>query len=445
MKITTLRPTRTSTKSFLLKYATFCLLAASVFSCKSPDDLGLDLDLNEFPSDTLVIDNLPIKTVREEQLRTDNINFQVLGSINDSVFGPSQASIFTQLSLNGAVNFPINTESDSAILELSFIDYYGDLGDPFDVGVYLLAEEMDQSTDYYNTSSVALGDRIGGLKDFRLMANDGKLRIDVSDIWGESSFQPGKEFSLTSEFQDEFYGIAIVPESVPDVNQGALYYLNLVSLESSLNVYYHYYETSGSKLDRVEAVAELQFQTDAESFSRFSHNYASTLVESYLDANESDADRAFVQALGGTYASIDISALRNLLDSPLIAIHKAELVLPCDCDLHDDFLKPIPFLDIKSVTEDDNFEDLPDQSKVYWVRAYNNDENAYVFNITNHAQEVLNGYRFTDGYEDLGLAIKAVKNEPIPFSAGRFVVKGSSATRMDGSFIRIFYSKIDLP
>lgn len=444
MKIITSKLIRTSTRSYLPKYA-WLLLAFAVFACKSPDDLDLELDLNEFPSDTIVIDNLPIQTVREEALRTDNINFQVLGSINDSIYGPSKASIYTQLSLNGAINFPINTENDSAILELSFIDYYGDLGDPFDVGVYLLAEEMDQSTDYYNTSEVALGDKVGSIKNFKLKANDGKVRIDVSKLWGSGAFVPGNEYSLTSAFQQDFYGLAIIPESVPNLNQGAMYYLNLVSLESALNVYYHYFETSGSKLDRIEAVAELQFQTDAESFSNVTHNYENTFVDEYLKRNEADADRAFVQALGGTYATINISALKSLADSPAIAIHKAELIMPCDCELHDPFLSPIPFLDIRAKTEDGSFEDLPDKSKVYWVRAYNSEEQAYIFNITNHAQQVLNSYRFVEGYEDLGLAIKAVKNEPIPFSAGRFVVKGSAAQRTDGSYLRIFYSKIDLP
>lgn len=420
-------------------------MAVATFSCKSPDDLGLDLDLNEFPSDTVVLESIPLQTIREDSVRTDNINFHVLGSINDSVFGPSTASIYTQLGLDGAINFPINAEGDSAILELAFIDYYGDLGDDMALDVYTLSQEMDESRDYYNTSTVALGRKIGSLENFKLAANDGVLRIDISKLWGSDAFMPGNEYSLSASFQDDFYGIAIVPNQENETNQGVLYYLNLVSLESSLNVYYHYYETSGSKLDRVGAIAELQFQTDAESFTSLSHDYSGELVNDYLEGSVVDGDRAFVQALGGTYVQVDISALESLADSPAIAIHKAELILPCDCDLHDTYLKPIPFLDIKSKTEDGGLTDLADKSKVYWIRAYNNEEKAFVFNITNHAQSVLNDYKYTNGYEDLGLAIKAVKNEPIPFSAGRFVVKGSSATRTDGSFLRIFYSKIELP
>ena len=444
MKNITLRLTRIFTSNYSLKIAFLGLLTA-VHACKSPDDLGLDLDLNEFESDTLIIDDIRVQTQREDSLRTDNINFHVLGSINDSVFGPSQASIYSQLSLNGAIAFPNNAEVDSIILQMAFIDYYGDLQDDQDFAVYELKHGFDAERDYYNTSSLKLGDKIGQTKNFRLDSSNGKLRINVTKLWGRNAFRAGQSYDQTDDFQDDFKGIAVVPQSNMETNQGIIYYFNLVSLESYMNVHYHYYTTSGSRLEREEAIAELQFQTDAEVFSSFSHDYSGKLVEDYIDADSSNANRAFVQAFGGTYTSIDISALQSLIDSPLIAVHKAELVLPCDCDLHDVYLKPIPFLDIKYVAENGNLTDLPDKSKVYWVRAYNGGQNAYVFNITNHAQQVINNYRFNEEYSDNGLTIKAVKNEPIPFSAGRFVLKGSRTKRPQGSYMRIFYSKIDQP
>lgn len=444
MKKSILKQTKTSTAAFFLKLFLGYLILATA-ACNNNDQLNLDLNLNEFPSDTFLLKQIQIETVKEAYQRTDNINFQLLGALHDSVFGPMRSSIFTQVGLNGSVSIPTNAEVDSVTIDLAFIDYYGNLSQGQDIGVYLLADSIDASKNYYNNDSITLGKKIGFRKNFKLAINNGVLHVNITDMWGSNGLKPGSSYTKDKFFLRQCYGIALVPESQFKENEGLICYFNLVSNSSFIKAYYHYFTRDGDLLERQNGTAELQFRTNVTSFSHLRHNYKNTAIESAVNADSTNAYRGFLQAIGGTYVSIKIPELKNLTDSPLFAFHKAELILPCDEKYHNYSFKPIPFLDIKVVDADGQLYDVADQSKVYWVRSYNPIEKAFVFNLTSHVQGIFNSYKRNPDFVDYGLVIKAVKNEPIPFSAGRFVVKGASAKRPNGAYLRVFYSKIDRP
>ena len=444
MKSSILKPTKISTRTLCPKLL-FLSILGLLSSCTSPDDLGLDLGLDAFPSDTLILKDVQLQTVREDSLRTDNINFQLLGSINDDVFGVSKSTIFTQLGLDGSIDIPADAEGDSVILELAYINYYGDADAEQSFSVYTLARPIDDSRAYYNTSSVKLDQKIGQTDNFKLSSSNGKLRVNISSLWGQSAFQAGRTYTVDDDFQNDFFGIAVVPETDFESKQGAIAYFNLVNQTSSLVAYYHYTGDNGGQPVRQNGEMTLQFQTRVKSFSEFTHDYDGLPISDYLSAEKTNADRGFIQALGGSYVQVDLPEIKALLDSPTIVFHKAQLVLPCDCDLHDENFTPISFLDIKAQNEEGDLSDIPDKSKVYWVRSYDTSKKGYVFNITNYAQNLLNNYRKNPEFVDHGLVLKAIKNEPVPFSAGRFVVKGSSMNREDGAYLEIFYSKIDRP
>lgn len=440
MKINLLKPARISTRSLSLKAFALCVLGYIVIGCESPDDLGIDLGLSPFASDTLRLKDVQLQTIKETELRTDNINFQLLGSINDEVFGVSKSTIYSQLGLDGSIEIPASAEGDSVVLKLAYINYYGDIDAKQDFSVYTLAEPINSSQSYFNTSSVELGEKVGEVKDFVFTATDGIMEVDVSDLWGKTAFQGGNSYNIDTAFQNDFYGIAIVPETDFDPKQGAIIYFNLVNLTSNLIAYYHYTTEEG---EREVGEMTLQFQTRVKSFSEFTHNYDGLPVGEYLEENSTNSDKGFIQAIGGSYVQLQLPEIKQLIDSPTIVFHKVQLVLPCECDLHDENFRPIPFLDIKSINGAGQLADIPDKSKVYWVRSYDTGAEAYVFNITNYAQNLLNNYRKDPDFVSYGLALKAIKNEPIPFSAGRFVAKGSSLNREDGAYLEIFYSKID--
>jgi hypothetical protein len=443
MKKNTLKQTKTSTTKYFHKL--LLLLSILAASCNTNDELVIDLDLNEFPDDTIILKDVQVQTLKEDSLRTDNLNFHVLGSLNDSVFGPSDASIYTQLGLGGTIDIPLNAELDSIILKLTFVDYYGNSSDLHDFDVYTLNAPIDQSRAYYNTSKTALGTKIGSVSNYSILESGGALRIDISKLWKLNAIAPGKTFSVDSIFQREFNGIAIVPKSNFGNNEGAFYYFNLISANSYVNAYYHYYNRVNNILERANGISEFQFRTNVKSFTNFSHNYDGQVVSGGLNNDSTNAYRSYVQALGGTYTKISIPNLQELSKNELLAFHKVELVLPCETSYHTPNVEPLPFMDIKYSNSNGDLVDLPDRAKVYWVRAYKPAEQAYIFNITSHIQSVISNYRFQDGFSDDGLVIKAIKNEPIPFSAGRIVLKGSSALRNDGAYLRIFYSEIDQP
>ncbi|MGB0429336.1 MAG: DUF4270 family protein [Bacteroidia bacterium] len=444
MKKNTLKPTKTSIANSFHKllFLSLILLAAA---CNQNDELVIDLDLNEFPEDTIILKDVQLKTIKEDSLRTDNLNFHVIGSINDSVFGPSKSTLFTQLGLGGTIGIPNNAELDSVILRLDFVSYYGDLSAEQSFDVYMLSDSIDNEEQYYNTSAIALGEKIGSIENFKMTEADGGLKIDISKLWGKNVLKPGSNFSKDDAFQQSLYGLAIVPTAIVGENEGVFYYFNLASANTYVNAYYHYYTRVGSLLDREYGQAEMQMRSNTKKFTRYTHNYSNTAVEESINTDSVSQYRTYIQALGGCYTQIQIPEIKQLANTSQFAFHKVELVIPCETALHSENIDPITFMDIKTFNSSNDLVDVADRAKVYWIRAYQPTQQAYVFNITSHAQNVLVKYQTNPDYTDPGLAIKAVKNEPIPFSAGRFVAKGSSALRSDGAYVRIYYSEIDQP
>lgn len=434
-------PTKPSTSSWFLSL----LAAAWVFSaCHQNENLDIDLDLNQFVSDTLRLDNLEMKTLREDSQRTDNLSFQLLGNINDSVFGASRAAIYTQFLPTGVLDIPANAEPDSVVMQLSLVDYYGNIASAQHLSVFLLADSMGQDQQYYTTSTIPRGTKVGG-SQYQKLKNGLGLRMSLADLWGQKGIGPASYYTTVSHFKRDMPGLAIISESEFGNSDGAIAYYNLANANSFLEAHYHYYVREGDLLVRKTGVVKYTFGSSCRSFTSLGHAYQGELVEPYLHPDSNHAFRGFVQALGGSNVSIDLLPIKQLADSDFIALHKVELVLPCELGYHNNQFKPMPFLDLKTIGEDGKEYDLADRSNPYWSRAYNADLQAYVFNITSHAQQLLMDNRHNPGYDLNELVVKAVKTEPVPFSAGRVVLKGPRSLRQDGAYLQLYYSKLGKP
>jgi hypothetical protein len=385
-----------------------------------------------------------MKTIREDSQRTDNLSFQLLGNIHDSVFGRSRAAIYTQFLPTGALDIPANAEPDSVVIQLSLVDYYGKIATPQHLSVYVLGDSLRQGQLYYTTSTVALGPKVGSSPYQKLKKGLG-LRMSIPHLWGHKGIGPGSYYTKVRDFKRDMPGLAIVSESDFGPSDGAIAYYNLANANSLLEAHYHYYVREGDLLLRKTGMVKYVFTSGCRSFTSIAHDYAAELVEDYLHPDSNQAYRGFVHALGGSNVSIDLLPIKELADSVFVALHKVELVLPCELEYHNGQFVPMPFLDLKTMGDDGVEYDLADRSNPYWSRAYKEDLQAYVFNITSHAQQLLMYNRQDPSYDLNQLLVKAVKTEPVPFSAGRVVLKGPKGKRRNGAYLQLYYSKLSQP
>ena len=136
-----------------------CLLSiVAATSCKKhsdnvylPSDATGDFDGYRH-MDTLTVFT---STVREDSLRTDSLSHNLLGVINDPVFGESKASSFAQFRLPQVGNVISSQTLDSVVLFLQFTSptaYYGDLNTNFGFKVYELDQSMNSGITHSNTT-----------------------------------------------------------------------------------------------------------------------------------------------------------------------------------------------------------------------------------------------------------------------------------------------------
>lgn len=435
-----------STRKSFRKYFAFLLINSALLSSCSTDDnenLGLDLGLPAYGYDTVIHKNLQVKTVKVGPSRTDNLDFLVLGTLTDSVMGVTKANVYSQVGVNGVVEIPKNAELDSFVLSLKFIGGYGNEDYPHNLSVYQLSEGLSTDSQYTNISSIPTGSLLAEKKNVRFPASRSVLSFRVDDLWNNTDLFLGKSYSSSNEFQEAFSGLGIQSETDADKNDGYLAYFSPSSAESGLVAHYHYFErNSQNELIRIDAKLTFSVSSGVKRFSEIQHVYESYPAKKWLASDSSNSVKGFVQAIGGTRVEIELPELYELAASGEIAVQKAELVLPCDCDLHNSIFTPLNFLDLKTKNPADAVVDVLDKGRFYWSRTYDGAKKAFVYNITSEVQFMLTQRRKSDDYVIQPLILQTIKNDPVAFSVGRYIVKGGSSVRNNGAELMVYYSKL---
>ena len=129
-------------------------------SCKkTPDTIGNDLIddnnyINVFYTDTVQV----YSHSYFDSIGTKNVRYALLGSINDPVFGLTEAGFYTQFRFSAAgQNFGTAPVFDSLVLQLTLADAYGDTTTWQTVHVYELTDTISTSESYYSYSTLSHG------------------------------------------------------------------------------------------------------------------------------------------------------------------------------------------------------------------------------------------------------------------------------------------------
>ncbi|MCB0738500.1 MAG: DUF4270 family protein [Bacteroidetes bacterium] len=415
-------------------------------ACSTSDNEALDLplDLPTYQHNEVRLDQVELSTIKSKSSRTDNLDFALIGLLNDSIYGSTQATFYTQIGLGGLVNIPKNAIIDSVVFRLNFIGGYGNSSFKHNYGLFEVADSFELDSKYTNTSNLALGSKLAEINQKRFTANSKSLSFRIDNFWHTSNAFVGKEYSSSSQIQKEIIGFAVQANSSPEVNDGYVGYFSPTNAESGVFAHYHYYERNDkNELIKTDALLQLTFKDGTKRFSQVLHDYNGAPVQAYLNADSTSASRGFVQAIGGSTISINLPELTHFRDSGEIAIQKAELVLPAELNVQPANLPPLLFLDLKTKNPAGTVVDVLDRGNFYWARNYSSAKGGYVYLITSEVQYMLTEHKRDEEFKIQPLILQPVVNDPIAFSAGRIVIKGGKSTRKDGAHINLYYSKLD--
>lgn len=394
--------------------------------CDNPGLVGLEDQ--QFENGT-VIDTVSIftETVPVPRTRTDNnlivrdfsgyffnpVNYRAVGYFKDPVFGSTDARTFSQVFSTGG-HFGEGPVLDSAVLILRYPSLineavYGDTLSPVNIVVEELAEEMVDTAEYYTDQLFETGQVIGSLeftinrKDsimLQAIVKDGpdsliksppQLRIKLDPAYFTSKFLNIDTSILNDqeEFLNYFKGISLRMDSSALASNGALMSFNIASEEASeIRLYYR----TNDNADTLSKSFPLN--SAATQASYVYHNYAGTPVAAALEGNGDGS--LYIQGLQGLQTKLSFPWLKNLIDSGMVNVNKAELVFSVIPGTGTSY-PPAPKLTLHQGPAENGFirhiVDTYANSTVarFFSGVYQEETNTYRFNITRYVQALLNG------------------------------------------------------
>ena len=272
----------------------------------------------------------------------------VLGYVNDPLFGKTAASINVELKPGSfPLTFPSGKDSmyiDSVVLVLGYSGVWGDTLTHLKLGVYQLSQDdppfISSDTLYATNQYITKGRELtlnnvpadiditklnDSIYPFREAAIN-QLRIKLNPSFGDELL---KNYDTTatgayhsdSLFERYFKGFQITPEE----NAGnALLRINLLDTNTKLAIYYRYdrRDSVGKKDTTVTYFRTNSYTTGSSNY--ITHDRSGTSIPSFLASSNTNDSLLFIDANPGIYARVTTDSLAYVSNK---IIHRAELII----------------------------------------------------------------------------------------------------------------------
>jgi len=421
-------------------------------SCEKDNEFGIEINPDSNTLGAIYSDTFSIRTfsVISDSIRTDELNGpSPLGNYIDPVFGELNASIITQIRLEQSYNFiPDNGDIndivvDSVVLYLAIDGYYGDIQEQEFI-VEILDEDIFKDSIYHNTNNIITkaedisnglsiesdplfpGYFSGGLVDKAILGIPLNIEKFATPIVNESGNTTLDGNDGDNEFLTFFKGIKI--SSVNGTN-GGLYYINLLNSFSRIRLFYR--DTSGASSEHDTLDFDFNINSNCAYYHKVTHDYTGTDIENVVNQPALGQNQFFIQTLGGINGRMTIPSFDSLIAKPVI-INKAEIILPFEDYLYDDYPSPSSlFISRKNV--EGEYEFLPDLFEGSLGGNFNVVNKNYTFNITRHLNEIVAEKAIND-------TLKIFPNGN-GITANRVVLNGMNSSKKDKAKVVISYTK----
>lgn len=449
-----------------MKYTHLFIIVFIIFvlsSCyKDPSKVGYGIqppsdEIELYGNDSLVF--FASFTVSHDSVSTSNMNTLVLGSINDPIFGTTQAAFNTQFRLSKTnPYFGENVRFDSICLQLGYSGRWGDSTTMMTAHVYRLTDSLWLNSDtlygsvrdnYFATDiigydPVPLGSKTFldqpfdsvELKRFWLKRTTGMhapfLSIRLNDNFGKELLNDTTLYVSNEDFLSKYYGLRVAVDPVSG-SFGKMIYFNESSEETKLVLYYTNSDSSSnySFVINDRCIRFNNYETD--------HSTACPDLQNQLN-NPSPASgnqRLYLQPLSGVRIKVNFEGIEKLREKKRIVINEAKLYLN-HAEEYNKELSPTQQLIIMVFDPKKGKEVVTLDSELgssYMGGKYISDKNRYEMRITRYLQKRILNPSMDD--DNLYISISGAS-----YSANRVVLFGNNPVEIEQKVkIRILYSE----
>jgi hypothetical protein len=444
-------------------------LGICLASCDESSVVGLDV---QPPNDLLNVNfkdttTILTRTVREDSLRTDGMlittGLGLIGKYIDPVFGEATASMYTQVRLPSnitATSFGPAPICDSIILSLPYegVTYGKTDYKTQSLNVYELSEALVSSQLYYSNKSL-------NKNSIDLTAADGylftphpldsvtvngvrsqpQLRVPLDNSFGQSLLDNQTTGNLLNDatFRNFFKGFYITTENTVSLAPQEGNILDFKMGEGLMTIYYHYVGKASNTVTDSTIHQKYDFSLGSVvRFDHFSHNYSTALADvnaQLTNPAQKQNSTVYVQSMAGLKTKIEFPYLMHWLDSGIVGINKAELIVKIDTTsgnyMLDTYAPPVSML-LFGINDDGTNAAIPDfnEGAAYFGGTYNATTKEYHFNIDRYIQRVLSGK-----ISNNGLYLIASSGA---INVNRVVVSGGSVSATRQMKLNIIYTKL---
>jgi hypothetical protein len=409
-------------------------------SCNELDEIGLDLIESPLTLKSTDTTTVFAYTQIEDSLLANQADLNLLGFINDPVFGKTRASIYTEafpraIPPNFVDIHPDSLVIDSVVLSLAYVGYFGDITLPQHIRVYELNDTIPRDSIFSNrvlavkrelevinpefipnpTDTVFVG-----LDSIPLPAH---LRVRLNNDFAQQFFDDREELeemTIYDQFRGYFKGLFITVEELEQ--PGAMLYFNLSSTVSRIQFFYR--KTGVANNHSFEMILGDPTGRRYTHYDNFDHAFASDPIRAQIIEGDTllGDSLLFVQSMSNYRVKIRLPYVSDFIDNTLgdIAINSARLIIPVDDLFLEDTLEIAQVLIL--FREDPErpgvLTNLDDQfiAPGYFGGSLNEDAQQYTFNITQHLQQIIDDpSKNTPLYLRVSASIQ---------NAGRVVLKG---------------------
>lgn len=427
---------------------------------KDKSKLGLNVHPQSDQIGLNVIDTLSLitYTTLSDSIATDEIaSGMLLGVYQDPFFGKAEASIYTELRLEGAVDFTPDGGTladlvvDSVVLYMAVSGGYGNL-EAQDYEVYQMTQSLDMDSTYYSDrvigtsatnlvkageGSIATNPNAPGYVN-GVLTSEAILRVPLSindfamPIINQSGTGVLNANDGSGYFVDWFKGIYITSKNTSQSsNEGAILYVDPISTNSKVTIYYR--DNSGTAADYDTIQYDLNINSSCARFTHLEQDYSGTMIESQLLDSTEGQDVFFLQTMGGVRSKVAFPDLVPFLDSNKLIINKAQLVLPVQYYSSDAY-EPSSELFLVRTLDDGGISFIPDYNEDRGGN-YVESTSSYTFNITSYLNQMIAGE-----FENKPLTILSIGNA---VTANRVVFNGPNSILKEKPKLIITYSKYE--
>lgn len=346
-------------KSFLI----FCSAILFLSSCEEiTNEFGSDLQLDDVLLQTLYTDTITVKTeiIQFDSVNTSTISRLLIGSVEDPVLGTYSAESYIKFIVGkDSIDFRDSDDRepiyDSLVFSLSINYEYGDTLLTQNLKIEQLDEEIIDSVNYYQFSSLPVkANSVLGTATYPDGLDSLKtLRFKLDDTFGAAILAEGSNGNLFTKarFAEMLKGVKISSDRQDGIMLGA----DLGDFTSTfLKLYYHYQD---------DTVATNQNFFFFRRFHSIKSDLSGTVLENLSPQNSLPSNLAnnlcVVQAGLGITTHITFPYLEAFDDfakqsGASVAIHRVELYLVPDLEKTSSILTPPASLLLLNADQDGN-------------------------------------------------------------------------------------------